>query len=303
MVRATQQWRRHSFFRKSALGDAVKQLGLPEGAQVTCAHLVELKPRRDEDAITMQDVDEATTKALKEPSIKALVVVGDNGGRVVVCDGHLSTPSFLPPFDSRSLHVHAVTRGSEKDVASVGAVVAAVGSSRDGSYLLRTFAVSDDGAFAGGVAELPLTKDAPASLALRSDGRLCAIGLESGSVTLVSVGASIACSEDDLSRNPVAPGDKPRLVDFADAAARRIGRQLQTDKADQLLVVCGTIKPPRSAPCVALAFASLSEETYLFVGSQVRRFAGDRVRRGVLIHRVSRRWRRRDAVPASARRS
>ena len=90
MVRATQQWRRHSFFRKSALGDAVKQLGLPEGAQVTCAHLVELKPRRDEDAITMSDVDEATTKQLKEPSIKALVVVGDDGGRIVVCDGHLS---------------------------------------------------------------------------------------------------------------------------------------------------------------------------------------------------------------------
>ena len=163
MVRATQQWRRHSFFRKTALGDATKQLGLPEGAHVTCAHLVELKPRRDEDAITMSDVDEATTKALKEPSIKALVVVGDNGGRVVVCDGHLTSPSFLPPFDSRSLHVHAVTRGSEKDVAQVGAVVAAVGSSRDGSYLLRTFAVSDDGAFAGGVAELPLSKDAPAS--------------------------------------------------------------------------------------------------------------------------------------------
>ena len=135
MVRATQQWRRHSFFRKSALGDAVKQLGLPEGAQVTCAHLVELKPRRDEDAITMQDVDEATTKQLKEPSIKALVVVGDDGGRIVVCDGHLSTPSFLPPFDSRSLHVHAVTRGSEKDVASVGAVVAAVGTSRDLSLI------------------------------------------------------------------------------------------------------------------------------------------------------------------------
>ena len=102
MVRATQQWRRHSFFRKSALGDAVKQLGLPEGARVTCAHLVELKPRRDEDAITMGDVGEATSKQLKEPSIKALVVVGDNGGRIVVCDGHLSTPSFLPPFDSRS---------------------------------------------------------------------------------------------------------------------------------------------------------------------------------------------------------
>jgi hypothetical protein len=277
MVRATQQWRRHSFFRKSALGDAVKQLGLPEGAQVTCAHLVELKPRRDEDAITMQDVDEATTKQLKEPSIEALVVVGDDGGRVVVCDGHLATPSFLPPFDSRSLHVHAVTRGSEKDVAQVGAVVAAVGSCRDGSFLLRTFAVSDDGAFAGGVAELPLSTDTPASLALRSDGRLCAIGLESGSVTLVSVGASIACTEDDLSRNPVAPGDKPRFVDFADAAARRIGRQLQTDKADELLVVCGSVKPPRSAPCVALAFASFTEETYLFVGSQVRRFAGDRV--------------------------
>ena len=130
----------------------------------------------DEDAITMSDVDEATTKQLKEPSIKALVVVGDNGGRIVVCDGHLSTPSFLPPFDSRSLHVHAVTRGSEKDVAQVGAVVAAVGSCRDGSFLLRTFAVSDDGAFAGGVAELPLSRDAPASLALRSDGRLCAIG-------------------------------------------------------------------------------------------------------------------------------
>ena len=31
MVRATQQWRRHSFFRKAVLGDATKQLGLPEG--------------------------------------------------------------------------------------------------------------------------------------------------------------------------------------------------------------------------------------------------------------------------------
>ena len=133
----------------------VKQLGLPEGAQVTCAHLVEFKPRRDEDAITMQDVDEATTKQLKEPSIKALVVVGDNGGRIVVCDGHLSTPSFLPPFDARSLHVHAVTGEAEKDVAQCRRGRRAVGSCRDGSYLLRTFAVSDDGAFAGGVAELP----------------------------------------------------------------------------------------------------------------------------------------------------
>ena len=52
---------------------------------------------------------------------------------------------------------------------------------------------------------------------------------------------------------------------------RRIGDCTQTDKADELLVVCGSVKPPRSAPCVALAFASLSEETYLFVGSQVRR--------------------------------
>ena len=66
----------------------------------------------------------------------------------------------------------------------------------------------------------------------------------------------------------------------------------------------GPSRPPRSAPCVALAFASFSEETYLFVGSQVRRFEGDRVRRGVLFcARRARRGdgRRRDAVPASAR--
>ena len=80
-----------------------------------------------------------------------------------------------------------------------------------------------------------------------------------------------ACTEDDLSRNPVAPGDKPRLVDFADAAARRtIGRQLQTDKADELLVVCGSVKPPAKCTVRRLGLRSLSEETYLFVGSQVR---------------------------------
>lgn len=277
MVRGAQQWRRHSFFRKAPLGGVHAQLGLPDGAHVTCAHLVELKARTDEAALSMQDVDAATTKILKEEVlVKALVIIGDDGGRLVVCDGHLTSPCFLPPFDAKALHCAAVPRGSPKDVAKCGAVVAAVGAAKDDSYLLRTFAVSDDGAYAGGVAELALSleDDAPASLALREDGRLCAVGLENGSVMLISVGASVACSEDDLSRAPVVAGDKPRLVDFADAAARRIGRQLQTDKADELLQVCAYIMPPRGAPVVSLAFASTG---HLFVGTQVRRFANDDV--------------------------
>ena len=96
-------WRRFAFFKKDALAEGEgalgAALGLPEEAVVTCSCLVETAPRRDVGDILVAEAAEPEAKV----EIRALVVVGDDGGRVVTCGGRLEGASYLPPFGGRAL--------------------------------------------------------------------------------------------------------------------------------------------------------------------------------------------------------
>ena len=90
-------WRRFAFFKKAPLDggdDVAAALGLGD-ARVTCAALIELAPRDDDAAIHLEEMAEAAT-------LGALVVVGDDQGKVVVCGADLARPGFLPPFARRA---------------------------------------------------------------------------------------------------------------------------------------------------------------------------------------------------------
>ena len=69
------------------------------------------------------------------------------------------------------------------------------------------------------------------------------------------VGLGPALTGADVEDFPIIPGEAPKRFSWAAAAAERVGRQRQTDKAGEMLMLLFVVALPAGAPVVALAFA------------------------------------------------
>ena len=119
-------------------------------------------PRRDVGDILVAETDAPEAKV----EIKALVVVGDDGGRVVTCGGRLEGASYLPPFGGRAL----LAAGARFSGDASDCCVAAIGEDSRGAdgaatHVLRCFAVGARG-FEGLFSELLLEDALGAPLSL-----------------------------------------------------------------------------------------------------------------------------------------